>query len=460
MNRLVPRRSPKLGLGLLLGLALACTPDKPSPTKAAPEALATEPEPSATTAKPTGAADEAEDEAEGALVGEAAHVIPFADRTSMGYLLLFPPGTAQPEAPTREQLQTLVRQAFPDRRRDGEIDLLLTLIETEPHATDYIGEIDAPAADDTGGGGEGPGEGATGSEAAGQPVEVDDAALREIAAKRERERSFDLIGLHIEVLHLGIGDDATIPSAALQDRILTRGLTDAERKTALGRSWALLLRADYRNKHAVRGLRLLQTLVRVAAEHYGAIIHDPDTLETMNVTTFAARRLRAEAGNVADQLAIVPFPDPRNDDHLRLSTRGMRRFGAVDIELDGLPRDPVLLQQASDLIAGLALALVKEGELDTTGFAVEVPQVIEVDGELVRHSYADREVTPAVCPSCQVSVHLVERAPDDYDPIDHVVARIVAPRERSDAPDYDHPQWVRTTLGRLFATAGSASPQP
>src|SRR5690606_11796239 len=115
------------------------------------------------------------------------------------------------------------------------------------------------------------------------------------------------IGLHIEVVHLGVGDAATIPSSALEDPILTRGLTDAQRKSLLGRSWALLLRADYRNRHAVRGLRLHQTLIRVAAERYDALIHDPDTLETMSVETFTERRLRAAAGNIADQIAIVPF---------------------------------------------------------------------------------------------------------------------------------------------------------
>src|SRR5690606_16793222 len=87
---------------------------------------------------------------EDALSGEAAHVIPFADRTSMGYLLLLPPGTKQPAPPSREQLQTLVEQAFPDRRRDGEIDLLLTLIATEPHKTDLgsPGELSPPSVDD------------------------------------------------------------------------------------------------------------------------------------------------------------------------------------------------------------------------------------------------------------------------------------------------------------------------
>jgi hypothetical protein len=428
-----------------LGLGLACSPDKPTPTKAKLDAAPTKPAATPDATPPNGTSGTEADTGDSALSGEAAHVIPFADRTSMGYLLLLEPGTKQPKAPTREQLQTLVRQAFPERRRDGDVDLLLELIATEPHATDYVGELDAPEFD---------GERLPEAEA-GKLAPIDPAALEQASAKRERERSFDLIGLHIEVVHLGIGDAAAIPSSAFEDPILTRGLSEAERETLLGRSWALLLRADYRNKHAVRGLRLHQTLVRVAAEHYGALVHDPDTLETMNVASFSERRLRAAAGNVADQIAIVPFVDPHDDARLRLSTRGMRRFGAVDIELDGLPRDPVLLQQASDLIAGLALALVKDGEVDTTGFAVEVPQVIVVDGELITQSYATRAEQPKLCADCpgQVEVHLVERAPEDHDPEDHVVARIVAPRELSDAADYDHLQWVRATLARLFGAA-------
>lgn len=439
--------------------ALACNGDKPAPSKADPEDLPKPAKPAEPEVREPPEGETGDETGDSALSGEAAHVIPFADRTSMGYLLLLPPGTKSPEPPTREQLRTLVEQAFPDRRRDGEIDLLLTLIETEPHATDlaFDGELAPPSLDDAAAE-----LAAGGADGGGKKVVVDDPSeLEELAAKRERERIFDLIGLHIEVIHLGIGDAATIPSSALQDPILTRGLTPEQRKSLLGRSWAILLRADYRNQHAVRGLRLHQTLVRVAAAHFDAVIHDPDTLETMSIETFEDRRLRAAAGNIADQIAIVPFADPHDDALLRLSTRGMRRFGAVDLELDGLPRDEQALQQASDLIAGLALVLVQEGEVETTGFAVEVPQELEVEVEQIRQSYSTRAYQPAACESCpkSVEVHLVERAPEEHDPEDHVVARIVAPREQSDAPDYDHPQWVRASLARLFGTAGAAAPE-
>lgn len=437
-----------------LGL-LACQPEQPAPSKADPKELPQQPAPEPKPA-PQEQSESGEEDSGDALSGEAAHVIPFADRTSMGYLLLLPPSRKQPEPPTREQLRTLVEQAFPDRRRDAEIDLLLTLIATEPHTTDLhsLGELQPPSLDEVEAELERAGE-------SGGVVEPPDPTELELqAAKRERERIFDLIGLHIEIVHLGIGEAATIPSSAFEDPVLTRGLTDEQRKSLLGRSWALLLRADYRNQHAVRGLRLHQTLVRVAAEHYDAIIHDPDTLETMSIEVFSERRLRAAAGNIADQIAIVPFIDGRNDDHLRLTTRGMRRFGSVDLEIDGLLRDPAMLQRASDLLAGLALAMVKEAEVESTGFAVEVPQVIEVDGELIRQSYSARAEQPPLCEDCPgvVEVHLVERPSEDHDPAGHVVARVVAPREQSDALDYDHPQWVQATLARLFGSAGAAKP--
>jgi hypothetical protein len=432
-----------LSIGFGLGL-WACQSEQPGPTKVETKEQGKPAEPELEAPKPEAARLE---EPEDPRSGEAAHVIPFADRTSMGYLLLLPPGSKQPKPPTREQLQVLVEQAFPDRRRDGEIDLLLKLIATEPHATDLgsPGELLPPTLDE-------PKSEPQGDDANKPVLPVSPEEIEALAAKRERERIFDLIGLHIEVVHMGIGDAATIPSAAFDDPILTRGLTDEQRKTALGRSWALLLRADYRNQHAVRGLRLHQTLVRVVAAHYDALIHDPDTLETMNVDSFSERRLRAAAGNIADQIAIVPFHDRNNDSLLRLTTRGMRRFGSVDIELDGLPREEKVLQQASDLIAGLALALVKEAEVEASGFAVEVPSVIEVDHELIRQSYSARDYKLPLCEDCPgvVDVHLVERLPEDHDPEGHVVARIVAPRELSDEPDYDHPQWVRTALARLF----------
>lgn len=374
------------------------------------------------------------------LRGEAAHVIPFADRTSMGYLLLLPPGTKDHKPPSRADLRAMVEQAFPERRNAGEFDLLLTLIESSPHETDLgisaeldVPSLDEPPPDDDG--------------------DDDDKPVDDAAAKAERARTFDLIGLHIELLHLGVGDTATIPSDAFNDPVLTASLDEQQRGSLLGREWALLLRADYRNLHAVRGLRLHQTLVRVVAEREDALIHDPDTLETMSVAAFTERRLRVEAGNVADQIAIVPFPDRRDDSLLRLSTRGMRRFGSVDVELDGLPRDPKLLQQASDLIAGLALLLVREAEVDVSGFAVEVPHVLEVDCQLIHQSYAARGYAPPC--SGSIELHLVERPGEPHDPRDHVVARIVAPRAESDAPSYDHAQWVRSALNHLFGgTAG------
>jgi hypothetical protein len=377
------------------------------------------------------------------LSGEAAHTIPFADRTSMGYLLLLPVGTKNPEPPSRAYLQTLVEQAFPERKDEGEFDLLLTLISTAPHETGFDGEIQPPSLDPT-------------DETGGKAVELTEA--EQAAAKAERSRTFDVIGLHIELLHLGIGETATIPSSALTDPVLTRDLDEQQRKSLLGREWALLLRADYRNQNAVRGLRLHQTLVRVVAEHYQALIHDPDTLETMDSEAFMQRRLRVEAGNVVDQIAIVPFSDPHNDNLLRMASRGMRRFGAVDVELDGLARDPVVLQQASDLIAGLALVLAREAEVDVSGFAVVVPETLEVDCAMIQQSYAARGHVPTCASS--IELHLVERAPEAHDPRDHVVARIVAPREQSDAPDYDHPQWVRAALATLFPPVPSSPPAP
>jgi hypothetical protein len=429
--------------GLLVGLAVlwvaapGCRSDpQPQPLGPAPQQAKVEPERKADEGAETDTGETGDPRS-----GEAAHTIPFADRTSMGYLLLLPPGTKNPEPPSRAYLKTLVEQAFPERRDAGEFDLLLTLISTSPHETGFDGEIAPPSLelDDES------------TNKAVPPSEADQAA-----AKAERSRTFDVIGLHIELLHLGLGDAATIPTNALVDPILTRELDEQQRKSLLGREWALLLRADYRNQNAVRGLRLHQTLVRVVAEHYQALIHDPDTLETMDVEAFTQRRLRVEAGNVADQIVIVPFSDPHDDSLLRMASRGMRRFGAVDVELDGLARDPKVLQQASDLISGLALVLAREAEVDISGFAVVVPETIEVDCAMIRQSYAEREYVPA-CASA-IELHLVERAPEAHDPRDHVVARIVAPREQSDAPDYDHPHWVRAALAQLFPAVPSAAP--
>ena len=256
------------------------------------------------------------------------HFVVFADRTSQGYVLLLPGRTS--EAPTREDLQALVRRELPGSADAPEVELLVQLIAMEPVAD-----------------------------------------VREAERRGQRKGPLDLLGLHIEV----IGDLDTpgvVSVDALSDPILTRELTPPERASLAERRHALLLRADYRNQHAVRGLRLLQTLVRLVAIEKQALVHDPDTGETMGVEAFTRRRLQAGLGNIADQVAIVPFQDKRNGDpFVRLTTRGMRRFGSFDLELDGLPRDEAVLQQATFLLHGLALQMVRQGEVDSSGFAVE-----------------------------------------------------------------------------------------
>ena len=94
------------------------------------------------------------------------------------------------------------------------------------------------------------------------------------------------------------------------DPIATRDLSDAERASVDGRTQILLLRADYRNQFDVRGLRLLQGLVRLVAKKYDALVFDPDTLETRGEAKFTERRLTANLANVVDQLAVIPFKDP------------------------------------------------------------------------------------------------------------------------------------------------------
>lgn len=336
------------------------------------------------------------------------HVVVFADRTSQAYLLLLPLGEHQ--APTREELQTLVKAKLATATDEPELALLLEFIATEP-------KHDVTA---------GPGDGSP-------------RATR------------DLLGINIDVLPVG-GSKGAVGSASLQDPILTRALTPEQRASLAGRTQALLLRAEYRNRYAVRGLRLLQTLTRIVALEQDALVHDPDTGETVGVDTFTKRRLKSSLGNVAEQIAVVPFIDKLNPDGVRLSTRGMRRFGCPDLELDGLPRDPEVLQRATDLLNGLAVVMVQLGEFDSTGYAVELGQIVEVSVDDVVRAYADGSHVPECGESCvgEAEVHLVERPAEAHDPEDHVVVRVIAPREMSDSVDYDHAKWVVGILADVF----------
>ncbi len=427
-----PRFFPRAGtiVGLLFVTALGCGRPATSTGDAGKSEASVEPSPAS-----SGPVESAEELAEEeARRQELKHHVVAADRILFPYVLLLEggPGSAKPDPPTREALQAMIRAAFPSNLEDPEVRRLLAMIAREPS-----NEAQSPRLRPGGGG------------------DLNDPNAYQDAA--------ELLALLIEV----VATDVIISESALTDFELTQGLHPEERASLTQRRWALVLRGEYRNQHGVRGLRLLQTLVRVVASEMGALVHDADTLETVNVDTFAARRLRAGIGNVADQIPVVPFPDPDHPGRLRLATRGMRRFGSVDLELAGLPMDPPVLARATFFLHGLALMMVRLGEVDRSGIAIEVPDVITVDIEACVQAYTGRGAELPRCEACpeEVDVHLVERDREPQDAPEHIVARVVAPRTISDATDYDQQVWVMGALGELFdlsagAPAGAGAAEP
>jgi hypothetical protein len=330
--------------------------------------------------------------------------IAFADRTSLAYVLLVP-GTAK--APTRDELVALVDRELGSRTDEPEVDVLRQFVKMEP--ADAIGQV--PPGDD---------------------------------------RPHDLIGVHIEALDAQ-GTKAAVAEAALADPVLTRELSPGERDSLPSRTTAILLRGDYRNERAIRGLRLLQTLVRLVATDRGALIHDPDTGETLGVDAFVRRRLQAGLGNVADQIAVVPFPDRvHGEPWIRLTTRGMRRFGSPDLELDGLPRDEQALQRATFLLHGLAFQMARLAELDPSGYPIEFDDDLEVSRGDITKAYARLQGAVPTCSDCvgAVSVALRKRPGEPHDPQGHLVVRLVPPAD--DPAAGDHAAWVITALTKLF----------
>ena len=398
--------SPTVAL-LLLTLLAACGPQPPAPAPTA------EPGPAAP-------APDLEVEAEARRVAELPHRVVFADRITYSYVLLLPGPDIT--APTRAELDAAVAAAFPGHLEDEEVVLLRGLIARPPEVVPTTPAPPTPAPP--------------------TPAEAD-----------RGDHPADLLGLEIEVhTRTPLSGPRLIEEKVLTDPDLTRELTPAERASLPDLGALLVLRAQYRNQHAVRGLRLLQTLVRVVAEQRGALIHDPDTLETVGAAAFTARRLQASLGNVADQIPIIPFPDPRHAGHFRLASRGMRRFGSVDLELDGLPGDLAVLQQATYFLHGLARQMIELGEFDSAGFAVELPPIVTVHYSDCADAYAGRPGSLPRCADCpeSVEVHLVERAAEPQDAVAHVVARVVAPRSRSDRPDHDAVAWAREALDRVL----------
>lgn len=406
----MPRADHHLSLQTAIAaLLLACGPAPATP----PPAAAPTP-PTANSPPPI--------DAEAARLAELPHRVVFADRITYSYVLLLPGEPAA--APERFALTQAVRKAFASNLDDEEVILLLDL-------------IDRPEREFTV-------RGTPGSE-----------------ARPDNDDAPDLLGLAIEA-HPRTPDKGPplIEDRVLADPDLTRDLLPDERASLPTRQNLLVLRAQYRNQHAVRGFRLLQTLVRVVAAEHGALIHDPDTLETVGPAVFTARRLQTSLGNVADQIPVIPFPDPRYPGRFRLATRGMRRFGSVDLELDGLPGDLPILQQATYFLHGLASVMIELGEFDSSaGFAVELPPIVTVHHSDCVSAYSGRPRNPGSspqelprCRDCPESseLHLVERVAEPQDAVSHVVARVVAPRSRSDQADYDHPTWAQEALDRVL----------
>ncbi|MGB1274453.1 MAG: hypothetical protein ACPG77_01790, partial [Nannocystaceae bacterium] len=197
---------------------------------------------------------------------------------------------------------------------------------------------------------------------------------------------------------------------------------------------------------------------------------DPDTRETLTRETFHRTRLQTKLGNVADQLPVVPFQDRVHTvdgkPGVRLTTRGMRRFGSVDLELDGLPADPAVLQQASHFLYGVAFNLIRLGEYDRSGYAIEMPDAIHVHYRDCAQAYASRNEKLPRCQDCpeEVRLHLVERPSEPQDATGHVVARVVAPRHVSDAPAYDQSKWalnaLEQVLGRIDLPTSAPARRP
>jgi hypothetical protein len=335
---------------------------------------------------------------------------------------LLPPQakTSPPTVPTRASLRGWVDETFAGRDDVDEVRLLRTLIDTDAEAPSAIVPLSA------------------------QQVDPSDAA-----AMRRRVKVSDLIGLHTALLET----DKVASTSVLQDPILSRALSEEDRASLSSRRYSVLLRADYRAREAFRGLRLLQTLVRIAAEKLDALILDPDTLEVRDVTSFSEARLRSATASVASQVTVVPFQDGDGETRsVRMTTRGMLRFGAVDLELTGLPLDPYVLQRATDLLYGIAFVLVKTAEVDMKGFALEVDDILTVHWRDIQQAYEGTPRELRRCDGCpeNLELHLVERPRLSSDPQDHVVAQVVAPRMTSDPASYDHPAWVQRALARMF----------
>lgn len=390
--------------------------------------LACGPQPAGPAATPTPAPApvvDADAVAEAKRQAELPHQIVFADRITYSYVLLLP--GRELTAPSREELDLAVREAFASNLGDDEVELLRGMIARPIDET--------PIAPD----------------AAAQPEEDPEAALD--AANGAGRRASDLLGLNIEVHpRVPTSGPPLIEARVLDDPDLARALAPEELASIPTRNTLLVLRAQYRNQHGVRGLRLLQTLVRVLAARRGALIHDPDTLETLGPVAFAARRLQTSLGNVADQIPIIPFADPRYPGKFRLTTRGMRRFGSVDLELGALAGDLSVLQQGTYFLHGLARQMIDLGEFDRSGFAVELPDVLTLHYNDCAAAYAGHPGSLPRCADCpeRVELHLVERAPEPQDAVAHVVARIVAPRSRSDRGDYDAAAWAQEALDRVL----------
>ena len=161
-------------------------------------------------------------------------------------------------------------------------------------------------------------------------------------AERNEIRHADLLGLHVALLPIAPpGEDPLVSPEALLDPIATRELSETDRASLPARRHVLVLRAHYRNRYGLRGLRLLQTLVRIVAadELPSVLLVDRDRFPSDTVSTH------------------FMFPN---------TLARLERLGVLDrLREDGALRDDVEPIQVCRLIGGVA-TVADQSDLEPT----------------------------------------------------------------------------------------------
>lgn len=133
----------------------------------------------------------------------------------------------------------------------------------------------------------------------------------------------------------------------------------------------VMLRGAIDDPRDLGALRDLVGTVTALTDLGGIAVVDPQILSMFDAAEWRRRYFSADAFAAREHVLILCSQDERNDGHLHVHTRGLRKFARPDLSIRNVP--PAVVNDAGQLVERFV-------DFQTAGGLVEDGRVIEVDG--------------------------------------------------------------------------------